>query len=44
MEKAVVFGCGHTAVEYRDKIHKRFHVVAYSCNRPEKWGGVHSII
>lgn len=38
MERAVVFGCGHTSVQYREEIHKRFDVVAYSCNRPQKWG------
>jgi len=38
MEQAVVFGCGKTAHDYREEIHKRFEVIAYTCNRPEKWG------
>lgn len=38
MEKAVVFGCGHSAVEYRKEIHEKFAVAAYSCNQPQKWG------
>jgi len=38
MEKTVVFGCGKTAHDYREEIHKRFEVIAYTCNRPEKWG------
>jgi len=38
VEKAVVFGCGKTAHDYREEIHKCFEVIAYTCNRPEKWG------
>ena len=38
MEKAVVFGCGHSAVEYRKEIHENFEVIAYSCNTPRGGG------
>ena len=38
MEKAVIFGCGQSAREYGGLIREQFEVIAYSCNRPEKWG------
>lgn len=38
MEKAVVFGCGETARTYRDKIHERFDVIAYTSNHAGTWG------
>lgn len=38
MQRAVVFGCGETAVNNRDKIHERFCVTAYSDNNSALWG------
>lgn len=38
MEKAVVFGCGKTAREYKNKITERFDVVAYASNHAVSWG------
>lgn len=40
MEKAVVFGCGYSAVQYREELHKNYKVIAYSCNQSEKWGQI----
>ena len=38
MQKAVVFGCGETAVTSRKMIHERFDVAAYTDNNPALWG------
>lgn len=38
MKKAVVFGCGKSAWNYRELIRKNFEVIAYTSNHPHSWG------
>lgn len=38
MQRAVIFGCGETAVTNRENIHEHFHVIAYTDNNSALWG------